>query len=69
MRERNDASTGQKAAYTVNEFCRMYSIGRTLFYAEIASGRLRSKKAGSKTLILAKDAEAWAHALPNGKAA
>ena len=69
MGEGNEVSTGRKAAYAVNEFCRMYSIGRTFFYAEIASGRLRTKKAGSKTLVLAKDAETWANTLPNGRAA
>jgi hypothetical protein len=66
MSEVVEMSSGQKAAYCVNEFCRMYSIGRTLFYDEIAAGRLRVKKAGAKTLVLAEDAEAWAKALPDG---
>lgn len=69
MSETNEVSTSQKAAYSVNEFCQLYSIGRTLFYDEVAEGRLRVKKAGSKTLILATDANAWASSLPDGGAA
>lgn len=69
MSETIEMNTGRKAAYTVNEFCQLYSIGRTLFYEEVAEGRLRVKKAGSKTLILATDATAWASSLPDGGAA
>ena len=62
----SEVSAGRKAAYSVNEFCQTYSIGRTLFYDEVAAGRLRVKKAGKKTLVLATDGEAWAHGLPDG---
>lgn len=55
---------GRKAALTVNEFCNRYSIGRNLFYDEVKAGRLRTRKAGRRTLVLATDAAAWAHALP-----
>lgn len=65
----NEVSTGRKAAYTVKEFCQMFSIGRSTFYAEVASGRLLTKKVGSRTLVLIADAESWASALPSGNAA
>lgn len=50
--------------YTVNEFLEIYKIGRTKFYQEVDSGRLKIRKLGRKTLVLAKDAEAWLNALP-----
>jgi hypothetical protein len=65
----DEVNTGRKAAYSVNEFCQMYSVGRTFFYDEIAAGRLRVKKAGAKTLVLATDAQTWAQSLPDGGAA
>lgn len=51
-------------ALSIADFCAAYSIGRTLAYEEIAAGRLRAKKAGSRTLILQRDAQAWAESLP-----
>lgn len=65
----NEVSTGRKAAYTVKEFCQMFSIGRSTFYIEVSAGRLLTKKVGSKTLILADDAESWARQLRMGGAA
>ena len=58
-----------KVALTVNDFCTTYSVGRTFAYLEIAAGRLRTRKAGRRTLILAQDAEAWLASLPSGGAA
>jgi excisionase family DNA binding protein len=46
-------------AFSINEFCRQYGIGRTMAYAEIATGRLRAVKAGRRTLITHNAAEAW----------
>ena len=59
---------GRKAAYTVKEFCQMFSIGRSTFYSEVGAGRLLTKKVGSKTLVLAADADSWASALRRGSA-
>jgi hypothetical protein len=49
---------------TVPEFCRWARIGRTKLYAEVKAGRLTLRKAGSKTLILCNDGEAWLRSLP-----
>lgn len=51
-------------AYSVEAFCELYHVGRTYAYAEIKAGRLRARKAGRRTIVLAPDAEAWANALP-----
>lgn len=48
-----------KRAYSINEFCQIYQLGRTKTYEEIASGRLTAVKVGSRTIIRADDAEAW----------
>ena len=46
-------------AFTVDEFCLAYRIGRTKAYQQINAGRLRVAKIGSKTIVRADDAEAW----------
>ncbi|PZR47979.1 MAG: excisionase [Stutzerimonas stutzeri] len=38
-------------AYSVKEACRISSLGRTLIYQLIASGRLEARKLGRRTLI------------------
>lgn len=53
-----------KVAMTIPEFCNLYSVGRSFTYEEINTGRLKIRKAGSKTLILKVDADAWLAALP-----
>ena len=54
------------SAYTIKQFCEEFGIGRSLAYAEIAAGRLRSRKVGKRTLVLRSDAEKWAALLPDG---
>jgi len=51
-------------AFTIKAFCAEYSIGHTKTYEEIKAGRLKARKVGNRTLILASDAEAWAAGLP-----
>lgn len=46
-------------AFTVNEFCDAHAIGRTRFYREVRAGRLRTLKAGRRTLVSREDAEIW----------
>jgi hypothetical protein len=50
--------------FTLSEFCTINRIGRTYAYNEIKLGRLTAVKAGSKTLILKKEAARWAASLP-----
>lgn len=59
----------ERDAYSVASFCRAYGVGTTFVYAEIKAGRLRAVKAGGRTLILRRDAEAWARSLPEMRAA
>lgn len=51
-------------ALTIAEFVTHYGIGRTRVYQLINAGQLRVRKCGRRTLILTRDAEAWAANLP-----
>jgi len=51
-------------AYSIDDFARAYGHGRSTIYREIGAGNLRAVKSGGRTMILARDAEAWANALP-----
>ena len=53
-----------KGAMSVNEFLKWASIGRTKFYDEIASGRLKIRKIGRKSVVSTADAVEWLNALP-----
>ncbi|WP_374622451.1 DNA-binding protein [Devosia sp.] len=53
----------EREAYTIEAFCRAFSTSRSQTYRELAAGRLRAVKLGSRTLILRADADAWAAAL------
>ena len=56
-----------KAAYSIAEFCALTGIGRTKVYEEILAGRLKAKKAGSRTLITAESGKSWLDSLPDYK--
>lgn len=45
---------GAPLTYSVNEACRVSSLGRTRLYQLIASGRLEARKLGRRTLIPAR---------------
>jgi len=51
-------------AYSVEQFCIRYSIGRSSTYEEIKAGRLKIRKVGSRTLISHEEAARWFNALP-----
>ncbi len=53
-----------KQAYSVDEAVIQSGIKRVKLYSEIKSGRLISRKCGSRTLILAKDLQDWLNSLP-----
>ena len=54
----------EKKAYTINELCQLFSIGRTKTYQEIKEGKLPVKKIGSRTIITAESAQNWINSLP-----
>ncbi len=55
-----------KRNYRIDEFAKIYGIGRTKTYMEIRAGRLKSFKVGSITLISKESAESWQATLEAG---
>ncbi|MES2343008.1 MAG: DNA-binding protein [Pseudomonadota bacterium] len=60
----NNAGPPPIGALDIPGFCRLYQLGKTFVYGELASGRLTAHKAGKRTLILRSEADRWANALP-----
>ncbi len=56
--------TPNRAAWSVNEWCDEARIGRTRCYEELAGGRIKAKKCGSRTLIVTPPAD-WLASLPD----
>lgn len=52
-------------AYTINESCKISKVGRNAVYEAIATGALRARKLGTRTLILRDDLRAWLENLPD----
>ena len=48
-----ERQTSPVIAYSINEACRVSSLGRTSLYALIAAGKLQIRKVGKRTLVLA----------------
>lgn len=65
----NPANADSRVAYAVNDLVDALGIGRTKIYTEIASGRLKAKKLGSRTLIPAESVRAYLAQLPDVRAA
>jgi excisionase family DNA binding protein len=53
-----------KAAFSIDEFCTSYGVGKTFTYELINSGQLRAVKAGRRTLIPEASAAQWLKAQP-----
>jgi len=51
--------TNGKLAYSIAELPELVSLGRSHIYEEIRAGRLRTIKAGRRTLVLAEDLRQW----------
>lgn len=51
-------------AYSIADAVRVCGIGRTMLFAEIRAGRIKARKFGSRTLILADDLKRYLEALP-----
>lgn len=54
----------ERLVYSVREAAEATGLGRSTLYEEIAAGRLVAHKRGTRTLIFARDLEAYAAALP-----
>jgi excisionase family DNA binding protein len=53
-----------RTALRVSEACASLSISRSKLYEELAAGRLKALKAGSRTLIPVASINAWLNNLP-----
>ncbi|MBI4183706.1 MAG: helix-turn-helix domain-containing protein [Proteobacteria bacterium] len=53
-----------KLTFSIDEAAEAAGVGRTLLYSELAAGRLRAKKVGRRTIILADDLESWLRSAP-----
>jgi excisionase family DNA binding protein len=51
--------TLERALYSVKEFCRRNSIGKTTFYELVKTGAVETVKVGSHTLVPATSETAW----------
>jgi excisionase family DNA binding protein len=58
------AEGNQVLAMRVPEACASLSISKSKLYLEVAAGRLRAVKCGSRTLIPVEAADAWLRSLP-----
>jgi hypothetical protein len=62
--ERERRRRAMQGAMSIRAFCETYDIGRTKIYQEINAGRLKARKAGTRTIIGDDDAEEWWRSLP-----
>jgi hypothetical protein len=62
--ERERHRRAWQRAMSVRGFCESVGIGRTRFYQEVKTGRLRVRKVGRRTIVTADDAEDWLSRLP-----
>jgi excisionase family DNA binding protein len=54
----------QLLSYTLKDAQIATGLSRSKLYKEISTGRLQSRKAGKRVLILAVDLQAWLNSLP-----
>jgi hypothetical protein len=52
-------NSGDRALYSVREFCRRNSIGKTTFFELVKSGAVVTVKVGTRTLVPADSERAW----------
>ncbi|MEW9837523.1 helix-turn-helix domain-containing protein [Mesorhizobium marinum] len=64
LREPRTGLPSDRAALTVQEFCRWAGISRSTFYNLLAAHELKVRKIGNRTVVLCSDARAWLEALP-----
>ncbi|MCH7618670.1 MAG: helix-turn-helix domain-containing protein [Candidatus Marinimicrobia bacterium] len=54
-----------KVAFSVAEVTRVAPVGRTGVYEALKNGRLKARKNGKRTIILADDLAEWLCSLPD----
>jgi excisionase family DNA binding protein len=59
-----DASSITRLVYSLAEACSIANIGRTKAYADIDAGKLKARKNGRRTQILADDLREYVASLP-----
>lgn len=64
----NTEDSMPKRSYDISELKAAGGPGRTVAYAEIRSGRLKARKIGRRTVVLAEDLDAYLASLPEAGA-
>lgn len=62
--ESGEHQLSEKIAYSIDDVITLTGIKRTKIYAEIKAGRLKIRKCGARTIVLAADLNRWLEALP-----
>jgi hypothetical protein len=57
----------EKYAYRIDELGDVLPLGRTKAWEEIAAGRLKARKIGRRTVVLAKDLRDYLASLPEAR--
>ena len=53
--------------YTIAQAAKASGAGRSTLYVEMKEGRLKARKLGRRTIVLASDLAAWLAALPTSR--
>lgn len=53
-----------KPTYTLKQFLADFGMGKTRFYELVNAGALKARKNGTRTVVLAADAQAYLDSLP-----
>lgn len=60
----SNTNTPQPLVLNTREAAQLIGIGLTLLYREIAAGKIKARKIGSRTIIKRSDIEAYIESLP-----
>jgi predicted site-specific integrase-resolvase len=64
MSELGDSSREQAFAYRLRDAARMAGVSRATLYRAAGDGKVTIRKAKGRSVILAKDLQAWLESLP-----
>lgn len=65
----SDVNVPDDYALDIPEVMERAKVRRSFVFQEIREGRLRARKAGRRTIVLASDFRAWLNALPTSQQA